>query len=61
MVAGLFLTATGVVYAGEAGGLWDVPWFVVVPLVVGGLCLAGATATLTRGIRGRGGAEGGQR
>jgi hypothetical protein len=61
LVAGLFLTATGAVYAGDAGGLWDTPWFVVVPLVVGGLCLAGATAALTRGIRGRGGAEGGQR
>ncbi|MFG2354636.1 hypothetical protein [Streptomyces sp. NPDC048521] len=59
LVAGLFLTATGAVYAGDAGGLWETPWFVVVPLVVGGLCLAGATAALTRRIRGRGGAEGG--
>ncbi|MET9447800.1 hypothetical protein [Streptomyces cinerochromogenes] len=61
LVAGLFLTATGAVYAGDAGGLWDTPWFVAVPLVVGGLCLAGATAALARGIRGRGGAEEGQR
>ncbi|MEU2221931.1 hypothetical protein [Streptomyces sp. NPDC018347] len=61
LVAGLFLTATAVAYAGDAGGLWDTPWFAVVPLVVGGLCLAGATAVLTRGIRGRGGAEDGQR
>ncbi|WP_225825066.1 hypothetical protein [Streptomyces naphthomycinicus] len=59
LVAGLFLTATGAVYAGDAGGLWDTPWFAVVPLVVGGLCLAGATATLARGIRRRGGGEGG--
>ncbi|MEU6664532.1 hypothetical protein [Streptomyces sp. NPDC046727] len=57
LVAGLFLTVTGVVYAGDAGGLWDTPWFVVVPLVVGGLCLAGVTAALARGIRRRGGAE----
>ncbi|MEU0251371.1 hypothetical protein ABZ299_02280 [Streptomyces sp. NPDC006184] len=61
LVAGLFLTATGAVYAGDAGGLWDTPWFAVVPLVVGGLCLAGITAVLTRGIRRRGGAEGGYR
>ncbi|MFF8725459.1 hypothetical protein ACF073_03065 [Streptomyces sp. NPDC015171] len=61
LVAGLFLGATGVVFAGDAGGLWDTPWFAVVPLVVGGLFLAGLTAALTRGIRRRGGAEGGQR
>ncbi|MFI9242469.1 hypothetical protein ACIGXF_07735 [Streptomyces sp. NPDC053086] len=59
LVAGLFLTAAGAAYAGDARGLWDTPWFVIVPLVVGGLCLAGVTAALTRGIRGRGGAEGG--
>ncbi|KMS93160.1 MULTISPECIES: hypothetical protein [Streptomyces] len=61
LVAGLFLTATAVAFAGDAGGLWETPWFAVVPLVVGGLCLAGATAALTRGIRRRGGAEDGQR
>ncbi|MGW2462241.1 hypothetical protein ACWC2M_24935 [Streptomyces sp. NPDC001761] len=61
LVTGLFLTATAVVFAGDAGGLWETPWFAVVPLVVGGLCLAGVTAALTRGIRRRGGAENGQR
>nr|WP_202516033.1 MULTISPECIES: hypothetical protein [unclassified Streptomyces] len=59
LVAGLSLTAAGAVFAGDAGGLWDVPWFAIVPLVVGGLCLAGATATLARAIRRRGGAESG--
>ncbi|MFR9789512.1 hypothetical protein ACL07V_12690 [Streptomyces sp. MB22_4] len=53
LVAGLFLATTGVVFAGDASGLWETPWFAVVPLVVGGLCLAGATATLDRAIRGR--------
>ncbi|MGW2028958.1 MULTISPECIES: hypothetical protein [Streptomyces] len=61
LVTGLFLTATAVAFAGDAGGLWETPWFAVVPLVVGGLCLAGVTAALTRGIRRRGGAENGQR
>ncbi|KOV92527.1 hypothetical protein ADL02_11650 [Streptomyces sp. NRRL WC-3723] len=61
LVAGLFLTATAGAFAGDAGGLWETPWFAVVPLVVGGLCLAGATAALTRGMRRRGGAEDGQR
>ncbi|GHI05525.1 hypothetical protein AQI88_11180 [Streptomyces cellostaticus] len=55
LVAGLVFAAAGTVYAGDAAGLWDTPWFVIVPLVVGGLCLAGATATVTRGIRRRSG------
>ncbi|MFD8369369.1 hypothetical protein ACFV2Z_01130 [Streptomyces sp. NPDC059688] len=58
LVAGLFLIAAGVVYAGDAGGLWETPRFAIVPLVVGGLCLAGATAVVARGMRRRGGAEG---
>ncbi|MFG3205969.1 hypothetical protein [Streptomyces sp. NPDC048192] len=59
LVAGLFLTATGVLYAGDAGGLWETPWFAGVPLVVGGLFLAGATAAVARGIRRRGDTESG--
>ena len=59
LVAGLFLAATGAVFVGDAEGLWESPWFAVVPLVVGGLCLAGVTAAVARGIRRRGGAENG--
>ncbi len=51
LVAGTFLTLAGIVYTGDAGGAWETPWFVVIPLVVGGLCLAGAVGVLTRGIR----------
>ncbi|MBQ1090167.1 hypothetical protein [Streptomyces sp. B93] len=51
LVAGFFLIAAGVVYAGDAGGAWEAPWFVAVPLVMGGLCLAGAVGGLARGIR----------
>lgn len=53
LVAGLFLTLAGITYAGDAGGLWDTPWFAVIPMVVGGLCLAGATGLLTRSLRKR--------
>lgn len=53
LVAGLFLTAAGVVYLGDAGAAWETPWFVVIPLVVGGLGLAGAVAVLNHAIRGR--------
>ncbi|MEV7792685.1 hypothetical protein AB0O68_11945 [Streptomyces sp. NPDC087512] len=51
LVAGVFLTATGVIYAGDAGGLWDVPRFLIVPLVTAGLCLAGAVGTLAGAVR----------
>ncbi|MFF7164799.1 hypothetical protein ACFZBP_26135 [Streptomyces sp. NPDC008086] len=57
LVAGAFLTITGVIYVGDAGGAWETPWFVVIPLVMGGLCLAGAVGVLTRGIRKRGVAD----
>ncbi|WP_128433210.1 hypothetical protein [Streptomyces cyaneus] len=53
LVAGAFLTLAGIIYAGDAGGTWETPWFVVIPLVVGGLCLAGTAAVLTRAIRRR--------
>ncbi|MET9820736.1 MULTISPECIES: hypothetical protein [Streptomyces] len=48
LVAGLFLILAGVVYAGDAGGLWETPWFAVIPLVTGGLCIAGAVGTVAR-------------
>ncbi|EFF92670.1 MULTISPECIES: hypothetical protein [Streptomyces] len=51
LVAGVFLIAAGVVYAGAAHGLWRIPWFAAVPLVVGGLCLAGVAALLNRAVR----------
>ncbi|MGA4840110.1 hypothetical protein [Streptomyces sp. G45] len=51
LVAGFFLTVAGLVYAGDAGGLWETPWFAVIPIVTGGLCLAGAAATVAHGIR----------
>ncbi|MFF7747701.1 hypothetical protein ACFZCP_00330 [Streptomyces sp. NPDC007971] len=57
LVAGLVFTTAGTVYAGDAAGLWETPWFLIVPLVVGGLFLAGATAVVTRGIRRRTGAR----
>ncbi|MER7566336.1 hypothetical protein ABTZ93_25705 [Streptomyces sp. NPDC097941] len=51
LVAGLFLTVAGITYAGDAGGAWDTPWFAVIPMVVGGLCLAGVVGLLTRAVR----------
>ncbi|MEV5431439.1 hypothetical protein [Streptomyces sp. NPDC052701] len=56
LVAGLALTVAAVVYAGDAGGAWETPWFVVIPVVVGGLFLAGTVAFLTGRVRRRTGA-----
>lgn len=56
LVAGLFLTVAGVVYAGDAGGLWRTEWFAVIPLVVVGLFLAGVAAVVNRAVRRRRGA-----
>ncbi|MFL1900893.1 hypothetical protein OG288_17785 [Streptomyces tauricus] len=53
LVAGLFLTLTAVIYAGDAGGLWETPWFAVIPLVTAGLCLAALTGSAAHGIRRR--------
>ncbi|MEU5364744.1 hypothetical protein ABZ354_14850 [Streptomyces sp. NPDC005925] len=53
LVAGLSLTLGGVLYAGDADGAWETPWFVLIPVVVGGLCLAGATAIIMGGLRRR--------
>ncbi|MEV7195841.1 hypothetical protein AB0N81_29140 [Streptomyces sp. NPDC093510] len=50
LVAGLCLLVVAIVYAGDAGGAWDAPWFVALPLVMAGLFLAGVAATI-HGIR----------
>ncbi|GKQ34373.1 hypothetical protein [Streptomyces sp. A012304] len=53
LVAGMAFTLAGVIYVGDAGGLWETPWFVVIPVVAVGLSLAGATGVLTRALRRR--------
>ncbi|MFE9608536.1 hypothetical protein [Streptomyces sp. NPDC006012] len=53
LIIGAFLIGAAVAYAGDAGGLWDTPWFAMVPLVVCGLCLAGTAAMIARLIRRR--------
>jgi len=53
LIAGFFLTLAGVIYAGDAGGAWETPWFAIIPVVTAGLCLAGAVGLLTRSVRRR--------
>ncbi|KDN74577.1 hypothetical protein DF19_31495 [Streptomyces olindensis] len=56
LVTGAVLILAGVLYAGDAGGAWETPWFVAIPLVTGGLCLAGVVAFVTGRVRRRRGA-----
>ncbi|WPP31591.1 hypothetical protein [Streptomyces sp. CL7] len=53
LVAGTVLVAAAVIYGGDAGEGWETPWFVVIPLVVGGLCLAGMTGVVAGQVRRR--------
>ena len=53
LIAGFFLTLAGIIYAGDAGGAWETPWFAIIPMVTAGLCLAGAVGLLTRSLRRR--------
>lgn len=53
LIAGLSLALAGIIYAGDAGGAWETPWFAVIPVVTVGLCLASAAAFLTHAIRRR--------
>ncbi|MFJ5261384.1 hypothetical protein ACIQAC_13065 [Streptomyces sp. NPDC088387] len=58
LVAGFFVTLAGVIYVGDAGDAWDTPWFAIIPIMIGGLCLAGSVGILGRSIRKRRGAAG---
>jgi ABC-type uncharacterized transport system permease subunit len=53
LLAGTVLMLVGVLYAGDAGGAWETPWFVAIPLVTGGLFLSGAVGLLAGRIRRR--------
>jgi hypothetical protein len=56
LVAGVFLMVAGVVYAGDGTGLWDTPWYALVPLVSGGLCIAAVVGMVARSAHRRRGA-----
>ncbi|MCL7368101.1 MULTISPECIES: hypothetical protein [Streptomyces] len=56
LVAGVFLMLAGVVYAGDGSGLWETPWYVLIPLVNGGLCIAAVVGMVARAAHRRRGA-----
>ncbi|OON74166.1 hypothetical protein [Streptomyces tsukubensis] len=51
LVAGLFSVLTGLVYAGDAGGAWEAPWFVAFPLMGFGLICAATAAVVGLAVR----------
>jgi hypothetical protein len=53
LTAGLALASAGVTYAGDGAGWWNTPWFVIIPIVVGGLFLAAAAGMTGRAVRRR--------
>ncbi|KUJ67026.1 hypothetical protein ACZ90_31985 [Streptomyces albus subsp. albus] len=53
LVAGLAVLSACLLYAMDAGGQWDIPWFVVAPVICGGLALAGVVSGVAYGARRR--------
>ncbi|MER7464338.1 hypothetical protein [Streptomyces sp. NPDC097981] len=51
LLAGLVLMAAGVLYLLDATGEADLPWFLVIPMAMGGLCLAALVGTVTYAVR----------
>ncbi|RPF46048.1 hypothetical protein EDD96_2615 [Streptomyces sp. Ag109_G2-6] len=51
LLAGLVLTAAGVLYLLDAAGETDLPWFLVVPMAFGGLALAALVGLVAYAVR----------
>lgn len=51
LLAYLVLVAAGVLYLLDATGEADLPWFLVIPMTVGGLCLAALVGVVTYAVR----------
>ncbi|MGP9019096.1 hypothetical protein ACT1U9_11855 [Streptomyces sp. BR1] len=53
LIAGAAVLATAVLFAGDAANEWDTPWYAVIPLMSGGLGLAGLASWIAYGVRRR--------
>ena len=51
LIAGLVLLCAGVLYLLDNTGEADLPWFVVIPLTMGGLTLAALVGMVTYAVR----------
>ncbi|MET8619489.1 hypothetical protein ACGF0C_16125 [Streptomyces albidoflavus] len=53
LLAGLVLITAAVLYTGDAVSAWSIPWWVLFPLVCGGLWLAAAVGVFGHLVRRR--------
>ncbi|MFE9255094.1 hypothetical protein [Streptomyces sp. NPDC006879] len=51
LVAGLSLMAAAVLFFGDARGAWETPWYVLVPVVCGGLGVAAVLGVSVYAVR----------
>ncbi|WP_327415861.1 hypothetical protein [Streptomyces sp. NBC_01233] len=51
LLAGLVLIAAGVLYLLDAVGEADLPWFLVIPMTLGGLSFAALVGMVTYAVR----------
>ncbi|MFJ6756845.1 MULTISPECIES: hypothetical protein [unclassified Streptomyces] len=51
LLAGLVLIAAGVLYLLDAAGEADLPWFLVIPMTLGGLSLAALVGMVAYAVR----------
>ncbi|MES4901253.1 MULTISPECIES: hypothetical protein [unclassified Streptomyces] len=53
LIAGLVVLGASLAYGLDAAGEWDLPPFAPLPVLLGGLCLAGLVSALAFGARRR--------
>ncbi|MZD09766.1 hypothetical protein GTW43_32490 [Streptomyces sp. SID5785] len=51
LLAGIVLMVAAGMYLADAGGVWTAPWWVAVPVVCGGLVVAGSVGALAQLVR----------
>ncbi|MCX4982921.1 hypothetical protein OG259_16760 [Streptomyces sp. NBC_00250] len=53
LIVGLTALTLAAVYAGDAAGAWTTPWYAVIPVLCGGLGLAGLVTWVVYRVRRR--------
>ncbi|MFH8368574.1 hypothetical protein [Streptomyces sp. NPDC018031] len=53
LVAALAVLAAALLYGMDAAGEWEIPVFVLVPVICGGLCVAAVVSGVAYGLRHR--------
>ncbi|ANW18559.1 hypothetical protein BB341_10110 [Streptomyces clavuligerus] len=53
LIIGVMALLLALLFGGDAAGAWHTPWWVAVPVVSSGLCLAGSAASAAYSVRRR--------